>query len=197
MIHLTLPFPPSVNRYWRHVGRRTLLSREGRRFRERVCAQLAGRGLVPLAGALAVSIDLHPPDRRSRDADNFLKGPLDALEHAGLYENDSQIVHLDVDKRDPVRGGRAVVRIEPHDEYLKRQNRALELVCCSGCGRDTYGVAGDPADVYCDRCTSHERTHAFPEDLDREELGEPEWFGGHLRYDLDHPCGDEDDWDDV
>ena len=27
MIRLTLPFPPSVNRYWRHVGRRTLISR--------------------------------------------------------------------------------------------------------------------------------------------------------------------------
>ncbi len=27
---LTLPYPPSVNHYWRRVGLRTLISREGR-----------------------------------------------------------------------------------------------------------------------------------------------------------------------
>ncbi len=28
-----LPYPPSVNHYWRRVGDRTLISREGRKFR--------------------------------------------------------------------------------------------------------------------------------------------------------------------
>ena len=27
---LTLPYPPSINHYWRRVGPRTLISREGR-----------------------------------------------------------------------------------------------------------------------------------------------------------------------
>ncbi len=44
MIELELPFPPSVNHYYRRVGPRTLISREGRRFRERVCALLAAAG---------------------------------------------------------------------------------------------------------------------------------------------------------
>ena len=35
VIELELPFPPSVNHYYRRVGPRTLISREGRRFRER------------------------------------------------------------------------------------------------------------------------------------------------------------------
>jgi crossover junction endodeoxyribonuclease RusA len=198
MIRLTLPFPPSVNRYWRHVGRRTLISREGRQFRERVCSDLAGRQLKPLIGDLAVALDLHPPDRRRRDADNFFKAALDALEHAGVYENDSQITHLEIDKRDPVRGGRTIVRIEPHAEYLKRRSELVQPVCCAGCGRETFRGIDDAADAYCERCISHGSTHAFPEDLDRRPLGEPEWFGGHLRYDLDHPDYDdvEDDWDD-
>ena len=41
-VRLELPFPPSVNRYWRHVGMgggvRVLLSREGRRYKAAVWA---------------------------------------------------------------------------------------------------------------------------------------------------------------
>jgi len=193
MIRLTLPFPPSVNRYWRHVGRRTLISREGRQFRERVCSALASRRMQRLDGALAVAIDLHPPDRRRRDADNFLKGTLDALEHAGVYGDDSQIAHLEIDKRDPVRGGRTVVRIEPHTDYLTRRISTFELVCCAGCGRDTYRRVDDPADPYCERCISHGGTHAFPEDMDRNQ------FHCDLLDDFDFGDDDydeEDDWDD-
>jgi crossover junction endodeoxyribonuclease RusA len=193
MIHLTLPFPPSVNRYWRHVGRRTLLSREGRQFRKRVCLVLKDRVMTPIIGALAVTVDLHPPDRRRRDADNFLKGTLDALEHAGVYENDSQITHLEVDKREPVRDGRTVVRIESYADYLARRNSTFELVCCAGCGRDTYRHVDDPADAYCERCIVPGSTHAFPENLDREPLGEPERFGGCLKHDLEYGYDDPED----
>ncbi|MBI2930977.1 MAG: hypothetical protein HYY16_04950, partial [Planctomycetes bacterium] len=54
MIELELPFPPSVNHYYRHVGPRTLISREGRRFREEVCALLAAAGVDPMSGPLQV-----------------------------------------------------------------------------------------------------------------------------------------------
>lgn len=57
-----LPFPPSVNRYYRHVGYRTLLSREGREYRECVCSLLAGRVGQPLSQLLEVQLDLYPPD---------------------------------------------------------------------------------------------------------------------------------------
>lgn len=43
MFEIELPYPPSINHYWRRVGSRTLISREGRRFRERVVAILAFR----------------------------------------------------------------------------------------------------------------------------------------------------------
>ena len=42
-LRYVLPFPPSVNRYYRHVGYRTLLSREGREYRAMVLSLLAGR----------------------------------------------------------------------------------------------------------------------------------------------------------
>ena len=69
-----LPFPPSVNRYYRHVGYRTLLSREGREYRSQVLSLLAGRGGQPLSQLLEVQLDLYPPDARRRDWDTLTEG---------------------------------------------------------------------------------------------------------------------------
>ncbi len=106
-----LPYPPSVNHYYRRVGPRTLISREGRAYRERVCAILAASGIRTFTGPIEVKVELYPPDRRRRDVDNSLKAVCDSLEKAGAYEDDSQIVRLVVEKREPVQGGRAIVRI--------------------------------------------------------------------------------------
>lgn len=116
MIQLELPFPPSVNHYYRRVGPRTLISREGRRFRERVCASLAAAGVRRMGGPLRVEIEVYPPDHRRRDIDNVQKALLDALQHGGLYDDDSQIVKLDIERRGCTPGGRSIVRVEgaPH-----------------------------------------------------------------------------------
>src|SRR6516164_4193510 len=111
MFEVVLPYPPSINHYWRRVGPRTLISREGRRFRERVLAILAARRIEPLVGPLAVEVDIHPPDNRRRDIDNVQKALLDALQHGGAYEDDSQIVRLTIEKRQSVENGTTIVRI--------------------------------------------------------------------------------------
>jgi crossover junction endodeoxyribonuclease RusA len=111
MIEVELPYPPSINHYYRKVGPRTLISREGRRFREEVTSVLAALNLRPMTGPLEVQIDVYPPDRRRRDIDNVQKALLDALEHGGAYQDDSQIVRLAIEKHDPAPGGRTLVRI--------------------------------------------------------------------------------------
>jgi crossover junction endodeoxyribonuclease RusA len=111
-MEIELPFPPSANHYYRRVGPRTLISREGRRFRERICALLGGAGVRRLRGPLHIEIEVYPPDRRRRDIDNVQKALLDALQHGGLYEDDSQIVKLNIEKRACIRGGRTLVRIQ-------------------------------------------------------------------------------------
>jgi Holliday junction resolvase RusA-like endonuclease len=112
MIEIDLPFPPSVNHYYRRVGHRTLISREGRRFRERVCAILASIGVGGLRGPLRMEIEIYPPDRQRRDIDNLQKSLLDALQHGGLYADDSQIKKLNIEMCGCVRGGRTLVRLE-------------------------------------------------------------------------------------
>mgnify|MGYP001168743823 FL=1 len=113
MVELELPYPPSVNHYWRRVGARTLISRGGRAFRTAVCSLLAARRVRPLEGALEIEIRVHPPDRRRRDVDNVQKALLDAMQHGGAYLDDSQIVRLTIEKGEPFAGGKTIVRLRP------------------------------------------------------------------------------------
>lgn len=114
MIEFHLPYPPSVNHYWRRVGARTLISRGGRAFRQSVCSLLAQRGTQPLSGPLAVEVTVHPPDRRRRDIDNVCKSLLDALAHGGAYHDDHQIARLTIERGDPIVGGQTIVRIQTY-----------------------------------------------------------------------------------
>jgi crossover junction endodeoxyribonuclease RusA len=78
-----------------------LISKRGREYREQVIA-LVWPG-EPLTTRLAVEMLLYPPDRRRRDIDNTAKALLDALQHAGVYTDDSQIDRL-VIERGPLGG---------------------------------------------------------------------------------------------
>ncbi len=109
---LSLPWPPSVNRYWvrtRHGG--MCVSARGRKFRNDVIALMCELKPTMLTGRLKIEIDLYSPTRREPDVDNFNKGIFDSLAHAKVIENDKQFVELNVCKRGVVKGGKAVVRI--------------------------------------------------------------------------------------
>lgn len=96
---LNVPYPPSLNHYWRYLAAgRVLISQEGRTYRHRIAEVVALQWdhdyPRPLYGRLTVTIDLYPPDRRVRDIDNFAKVLLDALAKADVFVNDSQIDEL-------------------------------------------------------------------------------------------------------
>jgi len=115
IINLVLGFPPSTNRYWRNLAGRTVLSKAGREYKVAVAKQVREQLGVPLqamTGPVAVHIDLCPPDKRRRDIDNHAgKGLLDALQAAGVYEDDSQIVELHAYMRNVEKGGRCAVEV--------------------------------------------------------------------------------------
>ena len=91
-----LPFPPSVNHYWRRAGARTVISGKGQEFRRQVAWQIK-RQLPELRGnpidyPVEVTVDLFCPDRRKRDLDNFDgKALFDAMTKAGVWLDDSLV----------------------------------------------------------------------------------------------------------
>lgn len=131
-INLTLPYPPSVNHYWDHKvvkSRRTrrwvvlkYLTSRARSFRVEVQARVLEQlGIPPkLTARLAIIVHEHygPRDEKhehsgpAQDIDNCLKSLFDALEHAGVYRNDSQIDELLVVKKRRAAIGRVEICIK-------------------------------------------------------------------------------------
>ena len=113
-LSLTLPFPPALNHYYRHVGSRVLLSRGGREYRERVVLYALASGAPfgqPLAGPLAVEITLYRPARRG-DIDGYFKATFDSL-NGIAWADDSQVVELHAYRKDDKANPRAEVRVWP------------------------------------------------------------------------------------
>lgn len=110
MIKLVLPFPPSVNHYWKACGHRRFISKAGVAFRERVAEAVAENG-VKLEGRLFIFVHLFPPDRRRRDIDNCMKALFDALCHAGCFDDDEQIDRMSVMRKEIIKGGQCRVVI--------------------------------------------------------------------------------------
>jgi crossover junction endodeoxyribonuclease RusA len=111
---LTLPYPPSMNTYWRRNGPRYFVAKAGQEFRAQVVALCMASGLRTIAGPVRMSITLVPGDRRRRDIDNVLKPLLDALTHGKAWDDDSQVKALSIvmGKPDPKRGRCMVTLME-------------------------------------------------------------------------------------
>lgn len=94
---MKLPFPPTANTYYRNVRGKVLISAKGREYR-RTVQGIAMAERLPRFGKqrLSMKIEVYPPDRRRRDLDNLNKCLLDALEKAGIYDNDGQIDRLEI-----------------------------------------------------------------------------------------------------
>jgi len=111
-LKLTLPWPPSVNTYWRTFNGRMIISQKGREYRKAVQDQiLLQRMKKHFDCTLRVTIEAYRPDKRRRDLDNLLKATLDSLTHAGVIEDDSQIHDLRI-HWGPTIGGMLKVKIE-------------------------------------------------------------------------------------
>jgi len=91
-IQLTLPMPPSLNRYWRKFRNRMVISEAGLVFRAETHAICQNAGITPLQGRITVTVKVYRPANRG-DLDNSLKAILDALNQRA-YRDDSQIDEL-------------------------------------------------------------------------------------------------------
>lgn len=121
-----LPFPPSVNTYWRSPNKgaakgKILVSEVGRRFKHAARAAIIEQLKAfpkPSSAPAAVEIILYPPDYRRRDLNNYNKALLDALTYAGIWEDDSQVKRMTIEWGENVKGGRVEITISAYKKTL-------------------------------------------------------------------------------
>lgn len=75
---IQLPFPPSTNTLFAGKTRR-YISPQYKRWRTAAGWQLQGQRVKPITGKVCISVELRAPDKRERDADNYLKAIQDLL----------------------------------------------------------------------------------------------------------------------
>ena len=116
---IIIPYPPSVNSYWRAVKGSVIISRRGREYRDAVYTAINSafesddvEDPRPLLGRLQVKITATMPDRRRRDIDNINKAALDALGYAGVFGDDEQIDDLHVLRGEVMKPGCLEVEIK-------------------------------------------------------------------------------------
>jgi Holliday junction resolvase RusA-like endonuclease len=115
---LDLPLPPSINNgYWIPVRKgKLVLSNEAKAFYATVanCVMLAGwkQSRMIRRDCLAkVVLHLRP---EGGDTDNRSKPIGDALQYAGVVEDDKLIARWEVERGEPVKDGRLVLRLEAY-----------------------------------------------------------------------------------
>ena len=126
-IHIELPFPPTVNSYYGY-NRRGIkyITSKGKLFREEVRQCCVEQNCYKLSLDMKLKFDviLYPPDRRTRDLDNYMKALQDALgspkdgNGAKVWVDDSQIDDLHPQRGVIVSGGKCAVRISEHHGFI-------------------------------------------------------------------------------
>jgi len=131
MIILELPYPPSVNTYWRspnsgELAGRTLISEQGRQYRQSVVdTVMLAKCPRAAPGRLEVAIAAYPPDYRRRDLDTLPKAILDALMYARVIEDDSLIDRLLIERGATCKGGLVRVFVSGANEFNFKDMEAL------------------------------------------------------------------------
>ena len=113
IISLDCPYPPGVNTYYRTFQGRMLLSKKGREYKKTVADIVSEDCITKFGNArLKVHINFYPNSKRKVDLDGRLKSLLDALQDAGVMDDDEQIDDLRIVRCAMLPGGRATVMIE-------------------------------------------------------------------------------------
>lgn len=126
LVTLELPLPPSVNTYWRNFRGRTVLSKGGREYKLLVQEYIAQNN-IPSFGddRLAAIIKIFPRDKRVIDLDNRIKAALDALQDAGVFNDDSQFDEIQISRGVIKSGGKCTIIISTINR-TEHENRATQ-----------------------------------------------------------------------
>ena len=139
MLTIELPFPVSANAYWMIAGRRLIKTKRARAYIAEVVlywlnAKMLGARAFGEDETLALAIAIHyPVDKRKHlDTDNALKVLIDAMETAGIYQNDNQIRFIQISREEAKDKTIGSVRVNikscPHEMELNDRNFRVEEI---------------------------------------------------------------------
>jgi crossover junction endodeoxyribonuclease RusA len=99
-LSVSLPYPPSANRYYRVFRGRAVKSSEARSYQTGVRLLVASlhSDWTPLTGDVALELRFFRPAKRG-DLDNLLKVTLDSL-NGLVYADDSQVTRILAERRE-------------------------------------------------------------------------------------------------
>jgi crossover junction endodeoxyribonuclease RusA len=119
VITLYLPYPPSINNYWIASGHRRFISQRGRDFKAAVSSYVIEQN-IPKLGTIQVNIDiiLRPRSKKLMDIDNCIKPILDAIQDAGVIDDDVQVAQVSIERGLIQKGGGCVVMIVPMSQDM-------------------------------------------------------------------------------
>ncbi len=121
-VTITLPLAPTIN-HSKRAGRLTT-TKAGKIYQPRVNTDATKRFYYEVwfkvkhsklesfgEALLSLEMDIYPCSNRRMDIDNRIKITLDALQLAGLYNDDTQIHRLLVERKGIIPQGQIIVRI--------------------------------------------------------------------------------------
>ena len=106
---LTLPVPPSANRYWGVSGNRVYVTDEAKAYKAELRYML--NSYIPTNELVAVNFSVFRP-RKKGDLDNYNKVMFDALQGL-IYKNDDQIVEIHSFRKDDKHNPRVELLVYP------------------------------------------------------------------------------------
>ncbi|NBI12515.1 RusA family crossover junction endodeoxyribonuclease [[Haemophilus] felis] len=111
-ITLELPYPPTINHYWKHTKQgRHYITDKGRAYQSKVKEVCSGS--VPFTKPVSVKVQVWLPDKRRRDLDNLWKVLLDSLVNAKIVADDcwQAMPKQSIEAMGVMKGGKLVVRL--------------------------------------------------------------------------------------
>ena len=106
----TIPYPPTVNRYWRVYNGQVVLSERAAAYKWDVKNEGCLQGAAWHTGNVSLTLEVYRP-RAIGDLDNVFKAVCDALKGVA-YDDDRQVVAIHAYRYDDRENPRVVVTVE-------------------------------------------------------------------------------------
>lgn len=98
VLRISLPWPPSVNNYWKRTRKGIRVSDKGMEYKITIDSLIEKFNLrMSIDEPIDVVMWYFPPDKRIRDIDNYSKGLFDSLSEAEFWTDDKIIKRMTVE----------------------------------------------------------------------------------------------------